>query len=67
MVGLVIIYLIMAMVTIFVATKYDDKDKAGETYIKMGLLWPIVWIAIILFLPVELAKSIKAKDGDETD
>ena len=52
------------MVTIFIATKCDGKDREEAIYIKMGLVWPVVWILAILLIPVELAQYIKKKDGD---
>ena len=64
MIGYVIIYLIMAMVTIFIATKCDGKDREETIYIKLGLVWPVVWILAILLIPVEIAQYIKKKDGD---
>jgi biotin transporter BioY len=64
MIGFVIIYLIIAMITSFIVAKYDKKDREETLYIMMGLTWPVVLILAILLIPVVLAKSIKTKDGD---
>ena len=67
MVGLVIIYLIIAMTTSFIMAKCDKKDREETFYIMMGLTWPVVWILAILLIPVEIAQRIKEKDGDEVE
>ena len=67
MFGLVIIYLIIAMITSFIMAKCDKKDREEALYITMGLTWPVVWILAILLIPVEIAQYIKKKDGDSDE